>query len=355
AGLTGYALAALMSRQGFRCDLFGGQAKTDADLASARRKAPFLLLNDVCTSLLQTIFPDVDWNRQGYALTHRQVLWGRKTQADIVVQPAFAIDGERLLGILENYCLSLDGVSIIASDARKPASGEEAYAWYVNPPSVDHIVETTDTGKRVLLSGYCRLMPVADPRHCYMESVADGWLFLVPVASDRAVVQAMLPQPPDDPAQALEALLRQSRLIAASVTELTALDVFPAAPSLCLPLVTENVLRLGERAVKLDPVSGEGTPFALRTALLAAAVAAGCRDGVNHALFAHYTHRLMTAFLSHLAGCIRFYTEAFGDNPIWRKELHTMIGTHHELEDHYRPLLQRTATHRLEGFNLVTL
>ena len=73
----------------------------------------------------------------------------------------------------------------------------------------------------------------------------------------------------------------------------------------------------------MDPISGEGSPFAIRSGILAAAVVADISEGRIKASAAqrHFADRLAITMLAHLEGSKAFYTEAFGQHIGWKEEL----------------------------------
>ena len=100
--------------------------------------------------------------------------------------------------------------------------------------------------------------------------------------------------------------------------------VFEAAPRLAEPRCGPGWLAVGDRAMKLDPLSGSGAASAVRQAILAAAVVGAPSAGVPVAeALAHYARRLHDAFLDHLAHCLRYYGAAFS-TPAWSAELDSM-------------------------------
>src|SRR5262249_18408498 len=96
--------------------------------------------------------------------------------------------------------------------------------------------------------------------------------------------------------------------------------VFEAAPWIREPLCRPGQIAAGEAAARLDPLCGDGTGFAVRSAILAASVIDGISRGrpVGAALRPH-RHRLHLAFAQHLRTCLAFYTTA-GFDASWTAE-----------------------------------
>jgi flavin-dependent dehydrogenase len=83
------------------------------------------------------------------------------------------------------------------------------------------------------------------------------------------------------------------------------------APALADPISSGKRLSVGDAALALDPLRGDGIGFALRGALLAQAV------------LARIDARLRRAFVSHVRGCREHY-KAARNAEIWRHEVAEM-------------------------------
>ena len=124
----------------------------------------------------------------------------------------------------------------------------------------------------------------------------------------------------------------------------------PVTPGLSERLIATHHIRVGDAAMALDPLRGDGSGFALRGALLAQAVIAAINAGLaREACFEHYEQRLQNVFLSHLRGCSAHYRTARYAS-IWEHDIAAMdclaatVG-----------LKQKLPVLGLQGFNLVPL
>jgi len=333
--LSSYVCASCLARKGIECEILTGGDRTLAN-------PPVLVLNDACLALLRDLFPAVAWMEQGYALQHREVLWGEDPQPRRIDQVSMVVTTETLLQRLEEQI----GTGLLRSSID---SASTDYRWVVNPRDQDPI--RVDGGKRVLVSATTRLARDVDPPRSLMESMLEGWLYLAPASTHLAIVQAMLPARPDEPDKKLRDMLGQSSLIGPHVVEIGLTHVFEAAPSMSLPLINGRTLRMSGAAARLDPVSGEGTPFALRCAILAAAVMSA--PGRDLRLGQHYMKRVIQSYLSHLEGCFTFYHEAFPGHAGWQEELTRLHRAYGQLLAAHRSDLSRPFGFRLEGLRLV--
>jgi hypothetical protein len=106
-------------------------------------------------------------------------------------------------------------------------------------------------GSRTAVATEVNLKDKADVSSCWIESLADGWLFLIPNASGSTWLLGI--------GAPLEPLLASSRVIAPRI-EL--LDVrfgeFPACPRMDAPICGEGWIACGTAAMGFDPMCGDG-------------------------------------------------------------------------------------------------
>ncbi|MFJ2689439.1 NAD(P)/FAD-dependent oxidoreductase [Pseudomonas sp. NPDC087336] len=146
-----------------------------------------------------------------------------------------------------------------------------------------------------------------------------GWIFaVVRPDGDLAVVSI-------DPSIELvaETVLRESVdfLWPGFGAQVLVLGAGTAAPSFDRTCATQGRIALGDNALALDPLRGDGIGFAVRGALLAQAVlGAIASDGAIEARLDYYRDRLSHVFLGHVRGCAAHY-EAAWNEPIWRREI----------------------------------
>jgi 2-polyprenyl-6-methoxyphenol hydroxylase-like FAD-dependent oxidoreductase len=156
-------------------------------------------------------------------------------------------------------------------------------------------------GSRTACAALIRLRDAHDPASCWIESLEEGWLFLIPTTADSGWLLSVGGPP--------KTLTRQSRLIAGRIASRSAPSAeFPASPCVVFPLGGPGWLACGTGAMAFDPICGDGTAPAVREAILAAAVVrAISKSGDETALLRHYEARLMLGFQRHLATSLEFY------------------------------------------------
>ena len=169
-------------------------------------------------------------------------------------------------------------------------------------------------GSRVAAVSTVEMTKEAGASTCWSESLREGWLFLMPGASEKGWLLAV--------GGARDLLLAESRLVAEQISSVgDAADQFSAYPMLADPLCGLNWLACGSAALTFDPLCGDGTGNAIREAILAVAVVRAVACGAEEEqLREHYRTRLLAAFLRHLEICREFYTTGYG-GPWWDGEV----------------------------------
>jgi flavin-dependent dehydrogenase len=159
-----------------------------------------------------------------------------------------------------------------------------------------------------------------------IDATPRGWTFTLPHPAGGIAILMVTPSAsmaPATPEAAAERLTAEGFTVAAADI-LSLSNPQPIAPHLAQPLATENRMRIGDAAMALDPLRGDGVGFALRGALLAQAVIAAVEAGGDRTqLFNHYNHRLREVFVSHLRGCSSHYRAARYAE-IWRTDIVAM-------------------------------
>jgi hypothetical protein len=198
-------------------------------------------------------------------------------------------------------------------------------------------------GSRMASTMRVDLKAAAEPASCWIESVEDGWVFLISSAPGSGWLLSVGLCPEELPAK--------SRLIGEQIARYQpATGRFAAAPRIVAPLGEPGWIACGTAAMAFDPLCGDGTAHAVREAILAAAViraAARGEDAVQ--LLAHYEARLTAGFSRHLAHCLQYYTSGSG-GPWWESEAESVT---QGLDWCASRLSRHTAfRYRLSGFDL---
>jgi hypothetical protein len=195
------------------------------------------------------------------------------------------------------------------------ASSAEASEWEIRcSGNASAEGERRRFGSRVAFAFEAWLSEQASPDACWIESVENGWLFLISAGEQRASLLAI--------GASAEELLEGSRLIAKQIGGVDGAGFqFPAHPAIHTPLTGDSWIACGTAALGFDPIGGEGVGNAVREAVLASAVIrAILRGGDVSALMSHYSARLIGGFFRHLESCIAFYGGG-GSSPWWRSQL----------------------------------
>jgi hypothetical protein len=284
-GVAANCCAHLLTDAGFRVDL---QPVT-------RPRLPVILLGDQALALVRDIFGHPDLFADLPRIRKRIVAWVPGAAPIAVQHSAVVISEEALLDAIRptpNPLADLETQWTILAARPLPS------------PTVEH-----SFGTRMASAAPVTMKPGSDPDACWIESIEDGWLFLVPGWLLAVGATA-------------ETLLGSSRLIAKEIATVGhSSTAFPAYARIASPLCAPAWLACGTAAMAFDPICGDGTAHAIREAILASAVIrALAKGGSTSDLLSHYEARLTAGFRRHLAECRQFYLSG-GTGPLWRSEL----------------------------------
>jgi flavin-dependent dehydrogenase len=291
-GVAACCCAYLLKQAGFRV----------AAKRSERPRLPAILLSDAALALIQGVFGDLSLD-PSHPIRSRVVAWGPDSPSVTVDHSARVLSEQGLLTKLWSRV-----------DLDDHAEGD----WTVfssrplPPGAIEHRY-----GTRVASVVQVRLKDGSDSAACWIESLENGWLFLIPNAPGTAFVLAS--------GDLAESMIDSSRLIAAQIAERgPASGEFPAHPRILSPLCGDRWLACGTAAMAFDPICGDGTSHAVREAILAAAIIQAAVNGENPAeLRSHYEARLLAGFGRHLALCSQYYKTGH-TGPWWARELKSL-------------------------------
>jgi hypothetical protein len=193
---------------------------------------------------------------------------------------------------------------------------------------------TTDAAGGTRVGYFARIANVAAEASTSITATADGWIFTAPhpVEGVAALLVAPSMARADASPEGIAAWLARTgrQWVPESIVDIT--RPAPIAPHIGQPLHVDNLLRVGEAALTLDPLRGDGTGFALRGAVLAqAVVAASLNGGDRSACLAHYGKRIRGVFLAHVRNCSEHYRAA-RHRSIWASDIAVMAALAHRMD-----------------------
>ena len=324
-GVAAYCCAHLLKAAGFRVAL----DRID------RPRLPVIMLGDAAVALIQDIFEQKHLFRDLPRIEKRVVAWGPEAVPVALDHSAVVVSEQFLLDSLWPG-LELDS---------EPADTEAAWTVFASRPLPAEAVEHR-FGSRHARAAPVELKDDSVPSACWIESLEDGWLFLIPNAPASGWLLSV--------GAPSEALLNRSQVIASRIANLLpARGEFPAYPRIFSPLCGSGWLACGTAAMAFDPICGDGTAHAIREAILTVAVIRAAAKGTEtRELFSHYEARLTAGFERHLVQCLEFYRSGHG-GPWWDSESRFLRQglewCARQLRDH------REFHYRLEGFELHAL
>jgi hypothetical protein len=290
-GVAAFCCAHLLTKAGLRVAL----ERVD------RPRLPAIMLGDQALALIRDVFEQPGLLSGLPRVGKRVVAWGPNAKPLVVEHSAVVVPEEVLL----------EGIrpSLIPGDNATQEGRWTIFAARPLPaPTVEHCF-----GSRVASTVPVTLKDSSDPGACWIESVENGWLFLVPNAPMSGWLLAV--------GGTAEALLGRSQLIASEIARLgSPSGGFPAYARIASPPCALDWLACGTAAIAFDPICGDGTAHAVREAILASAVIRALNNGGPPAdLLSHYEARLTAGFRRHLELCRGFY-QSGGATPLWRSE-----------------------------------
>jgi hypothetical protein len=300
-----------------------------------RQGVPALMVSARTQRLLCDVFQNDDLFHGLPRVEARIVAWGAGSERRRFEHSAVVVSELELLQRLNadtRHTLSAgpgsrgeEGWTIIASRPRSAYTGQHSF------------------GSRTASVFAVDLREQMEASACWIESLACGWLFLLPASSGRGWLLSV--------GDTHQSLLSDSHLIAPQIGGvIRTVGEFPAYPVLNEPLCGPQWLACGNAALAFDPLCGDGTGNAAREAILAAAIIrAAVRGEPEERLLAHYRARLIAGFARHLRLCSEFYSAGRG-GPWWDAELELI---RQGIEYCNREIAQAPPPgFRLEGFEL---
>jgi hypothetical protein len=299
AGIAASCSAYLLAEQGFSVNL----------QRISRVRPTRILLGEQTQSLFREIFAAPHLFAEAPHIRRRIVAWGENAQTLELPHSGVVFSEQELLNGLWHRVAARTPVP-------SPAGAAEN-TWTINSAHKSGSPkECQGFGARQASTTKVRLAEQAPQDCCWVESLPDGWLFLLSYGEGHAMLISTGYSP--------AGLIEQSHLIARQIATLEDVPapahLFPAYPQILPELCGHHWLACGSAAMSFDPLCGEGAAHALREALLAAAVVRGAAKGHSmEKLLAHYQTRLMQGFLRHLQVCLPFYQRG-GQGEFWETE-----------------------------------
>jgi len=217
---------------------------------------------------------------------------------------------------------------LAASLRLAPASGDDVSdaAWIVDARSISP--QTTGPaspmhafGRRHARVAQAMLRAASRPDTCVIETVRDGWVFLLPAGAGGASLQ-FVSIPSITPIPAPNEAVAATRTIRKAIDSIGAWsDPMPCMPRIRLSPARPGRIAIGEAALGFDPISGDGVGHALRGTVLAATLLHGIANGTPIAeCLDGYAYTLRRAMTHHLKTCLGLYAYT----PDWCDELSAM-------------------------------
>ena len=268
---------------------------------ASRQGVPVILIPEATSSLLAAVFHRENPLAGQPLIRRRIVAWGPDASPVELPHHAYAVSESWLLDRLWETT---------------PTSGSPpaAPSWTIHASKPPPASAPLSFGERIAHASAVTLSASAPSGACWIESAAEGWLFLAASGPRRAWLLSVGAE--------ASSLLSSSRLVAHQIESLEPVSAsFPSHPRILRELIGPGWLACGSAAMSLDPISGQGAAAAVRESILAAAlIRASFLEPAPGALAEHYSNRLLAGFLRHLALTRPFYATG-GTGPWWQSAL----------------------------------
>ena len=266
-----------------------------------RRPVPALLLADAALHLIRDVFQDHSLFQSAPTITNRVVAW--RPGMEPVTLPHHAVTLSEA-GLLQ---------TIHPDVSLSPQPSLPDWTIYCSRPLPSEM-EAHAFGTRTAAAFSASLRQAPIEASCWVESVASGWLFLIQMPPTAASLLCVGAAP--------DSLLSESSVIASEIDQYAPVAAgFPAYPQIALPLAGTDWLACGTAAMAFDPLCGDGTAYAVRESILAAAVLNAIDAGGDAAaLTNHYQARSLAGFGRHLQLCWEFYRTG-NKGPWWDAQM----------------------------------
>jgi flavin-dependent dehydrogenase len=350
-GIAGLTCAHLLARHGWEVEIWDKLSNS----------SPTLIINDVTRYLLQDIWQlETDFWYDFHLLTSRRVAWGKDTEVLTVVEDSLVVKGNSLIEKLKLNLLNQKQIYINETPPNLDSICHEDYAWIIDASGRNSTTalsfgkgRRSQFGQRCILSQIVTLTSANHDNACWMETISEGWIFFAPINNQKAMLQCMVPNVSQEPFQTLTNLLEKTHFIKTFIDKITTHPtIFAAYPQLLTPLCGSGWIAVGDAALSFDPISGDGTGYALRTSILATSIINSISNSNLNIkeYFNHYNLRLNRTFFQHLEQCIKYYSSAF-NSPEWKIEIELMKSS---LQNHkYMQLIFDEFAYNLKDFQLI--
>lgn len=265
-----------------------------------RPAVPAIMLSDAARALIRDCLASPDLFDGNARIARRVVAWGGH---DPVSLPHHAVMlGAGDLDFMPQAQSAAPSAADLTIRAKRPAPGEPMHRF----------------GNRAGETASVRLLHPEDGDACWVESMEDGWLFMIPCSTDRGWLLAV--------GGTCAVLLDQSRHLAPRIRMVDGqASRFDTTPRMLATMADDGWLACGSGAMAFDPICGDGTALAVRQAILAAAIVLAQRAGEDAGqLLGHYRAMMIAAMRRHLRLCSEFYASG-GTGPWWRAQQQALV------------------------------
>lgn len=307
SGIAAAALALFCSRRGF--------AVTRGCAVEAAGPRVVAIPEDTAHLLSSLAGVDIERELLHRRIVRRRVAWDSRVFEEVPAR-VLVVDAAALTQVLR------EKADAAAGDAAS-VSEHEPHDWWFSSHRGEEGVHYALAGSRVALTGWISELPGFDEGATHVAAVPQGWLFAAPRPSGGIVINAVIAANHRDQGSLLEQAVRF--VWPAAGKPQTGSGLIPCAPRLALARAETGPIPLGENALFLDPLRGDGVGHAIRGAWLAHALVESVANGgiSREQSESHYFRRLAAVFARHLDACLQHYRNSWNAS-CWTGEIRSM-------------------------------
>ena len=260
------------------------------------------MMGETTQKLLHDVFNRDDLFEGFLNIRRRVVAWGHKAKPLVLPHSAVVASEKELIERIQ-----------AALGQTPETTGETGWTVFASSPLPASSVEYR-FGSRPAAASAVSLERGCDMEACWIESLENGWLFLLPSGKGMGWLLSV--------GEPVEVLLAVSGLVRQQIVNISpARGIFPSHPRIAFPLAASGWLACGTAAIGFDPLCGDGAGNAVREAILGAAVIrAAIGGGDANRLIAHYQARVVAGFRRHIGLCLDFYKSGC-TGPWWQRQV----------------------------------
>jgi hypothetical protein len=194
------------------------------------------------------------------------------------------------------------------------------YEWVINAITKDGSCYQTFGNRCITTYEIERNQGSGIGNTCQMAITENCWIFLFPVNNDSGYLQIMHLKGENFPFEEIQSLIKEKTSSKIAISKQKTPKTFPASPRILKSICRNHEISIGQSLVKYDPIAGDGTGLALRSADWACKiVTSAIKQADIREMLSHYYNSIEGHFQGHLKMCNEHY-QTYQESG-WRNEV----------------------------------